>query len=96
MARRLIVRSLAVGAVLSGALVLSSATSAQAQVTECGSWNRGGACVEEYLHMNAPTSRGPLVVVVLETPRPATTAQSTQQSSSQASPQAEAQSAAEE
>jgi hypothetical protein len=96
MARRLVLRGLAVAAVVGGTLVFHSATPAEAQVSDCVSWNRAGPCGEEFLHMNAPMSRAPLVVVVVETQRPATTAQSAQQSSSQASPQTEAQSAAEE
>jgi hypothetical protein len=50
MVRRLVCGTLAAAA-LAGSIGLGVATPAQAQVSNCDSWNRGGACVETYFNM---------------------------------------------
>jgi hypothetical protein len=93
MVRRLAIGTLAAAALVSGAF----GATAHAQVANCDSWNRGGACGE--IRFNAspdPTDAPPAMQIAGQAQMPPVAAQAPSGAASQAAPRAEAQPAGEE
>ncbi|HZS02288.1 MAG TPA: hypothetical protein VFE37_26465 [Chloroflexota bacterium] len=93
MVRRLAIGTIAAAALFGGAF----AATAQAQVANCDSWNRGGACGE--IRFNAspdPSDAAPQIQIAGQAQMPPAAAQASSATTSQAAPQAEAQPAGEE